>query len=554
MSNAPAVLVSWVAVNNDPYERNRDRSYRTNVAGDFVLGPTLTVLTEPSSPWRGKVDTVVLLRRWSPTGDSAKEDEAVDALVAALRERLPGLKVDQRKWPGTNPTDHSEIYEFLRREMPAIRAKYAGRELVVHISPGTASMHTVWVLMVETGMIPDPVRLIQSYRAEDRRPGQPCVADVRVGVESFYHAWKASHPEDMLAGADSVAWDPRQFRTDRLRAVWKEAQRYARVAVPVLILGERGTGKTTLANWIRANSPFRKKELDGNWPAVACGQYSPELMRAELFGYEKGAFTGATHRQEGLLARANGDTLFLDEVGDISRDLQRLLIKAVEEGRFQPIGAPALATSMFRLLTATNLAEGKLTERIDLDFLDRIGPLRLRIPPLREIPEELEWLWASAWQQAIARGRVARRGPRLNAKTQQAIVAALRRDPLHGNVRDLLLVAYRLLAHLSDPEAEPDAEVDFALEGLRRQSDPSAHPGQVERIAAAWARGASIAAELSPGSPLKVEPIFGSLRAYLADQIRGAATADRCSVADICDVPERTLRSWRGGAGSVGKK
>ncbi len=554
MASAPAVLVSWVAVNNDPYERNRDRTYRKNAAGDYVLGPTLTVLTESSSPWAGKIDTVVLLHRWSASGDSAKEDEALAALVAALGERLPRLKIDVRRWPGSNPTDHSEIYDFLRREMLTIRSKYAGRELVVHISPGTASMHTVWVLMVETGIVPDPVRLVQSYRAEDRKPGQPCVADVRVGVESFYHAWKASYPEDMLAGADSVAWDPRQFRTDRLRAVWKEAQRYARIAVPVLILGERGTGKTTLANWIRANSPFRKKELDGNWPAVACGQYTPELMRAELFGHEKGAFTGAARRHEGLLARANGDTLFLDEVGDISRDLQRLLIKAVEEGRFQPIGASALLTSKFRLLTATNLAESKLTERIDLDFLDRIGPLRLRIPPLREVPEELEWLWASAWQQAVVRGRAAGRGPRPTAKTQQAIVAALGRDPLQGNVRDLLLVAFRLLAHLSDPEAEPGAEVDFALDGLRRQPDASAQADQAGRIAAAWAAGSSMATELSPGQPLQVDRIIANFKAYLAEQIRAQAVAAKCSVLEISDVPERTLRSWRSGMELDGRK
>src|SRR5690606_8652085 len=110
--------------------------------------------------------------------------------------------------------------------------------------------------------------------------------------------------------------DPRQFRSTRLRALYDEARRAARLKVPVLLLGERGTGKTTLASWIRLRSPFRQEGLDRAWPAVPCGQYTSETMRAELFGYVQGAFTGAKKDHQGLLARANGDTLFLDEIGD----------------------------------------------------------------------------------------------------------------------------------------------------------------------------------------------------------------------------------------------
>lgn len=120
--------------------------------------------------------------------------------------------------------------------------------------------------------------------------------------------------------------------------------------MPVLIVGERGTGKTTLASWIRLHSPYRRQEQDTHWPAVACGQYSPETMRAELFGYRKAAFTGAVSDRNGLLDAAHRDTLFLDEIGDISRELQRLLIKALEEKRYFRLGDDQARQSNFRLI------------------------------------------------------------------------------------------------------------------------------------------------------------------------------------------------------------
>ena len=549
----PAVLVSWVAVNNDPFERDRSRKYRLDAGGAEILGPTLTVLDDPASPLRGRIDTLVLLHRVPRTGEPAKELEAVGALKEELRLRLPALKVDVRPWPGANPTDHRAIYEFLREEMVSIRKRYSGRELLVHISPGTASMHTVWVLMVETGLVPPPVRLIQSFRPEDRKPGQPCVVDVNVGIETYYQAWQASQPAEVASADEALAWNPQLFRSDVLRNLWREAQQYARLGVPVLILGERGTGKTTLASWIRANSPFRRKELDKNWPAVACGQYSADTMRAELFGYEKGAFTGAVQRHEGLLARADGDTLFLDEVGDVTRELQRLLIKAVEEGRYQPLGSTKTVESRFRLLSATNLPEARLGERLDLDFLDRIGPLRLRVPALREMRDELDWLWPTVVTEATRRAGVAAKRVRMSAAANAAVLAALRRHPLPGNVRDLFVVAYRLLAVLADPAGHQDAAVESAIAALAGARDLAVSTPDSSTVAAAWASGASLAKLIGPDAPLNTDVLLADFRRYLAAEVRAAAKASQCDSEQLCDVTERTLRSWRSIGGSNGR-
>ena len=213
-------------------------------------------------------------------------------------------------------------------------------------------MHTVWVLMAETGFVEPPFTVVKSYRRSERG-GRPAVVPVELGIETFYKTYKASRPRQLGSEEQGVIWDPSRFRTEAMKRVYADARRVAPLNVPVLIRGERGTGKTTMANWIRSNSPYKREEQNANWPSVACGQYGPETMRAELFGYRKGAFTGATADREGLLAAAHRDTLFLDEVGDVSRDLQRLLIRAVEEKRYFALGDDKPRESKFRLLTAT---------------------------------------------------------------------------------------------------------------------------------------------------------------------------------------------------------
>jgi transcriptional regulator with AAA-type ATPase domain len=219
---------------------------------------------------------------------------------------------------------------------------------------------------------------------------------------------------------------------------------------------------------MRLHSPYRKKELDAHWPAVACGQYNPETMRSELFGYKRGAFTGANSDKEGLLAAAHGDTLFLDEIGDVSRDLQRLLIRAVEEKRFLPLGDDKPKVSDFRLISATNLGDEELSRRLDPDFRDRINALTLRLPALREIREELGWLWDSTFQEAATRSGVNRRQSPLADSQHQRVVARLREHPLPGNLRDLFRIAYRTVAARADAHAPlyPGDAVDYGLLAL----------------------------------------------------------------------------------------
>jgi DNA-binding NtrC family response regulator len=534
------VLVSWVAFSNDPFERNRDRSFRL-VNGEPVLGPTLMLLTDPDSEYAGRITDAVLLRQAG--ADAAVHERGYEELVEAIADRCPTLRLHPVVWDGDDPTDHAALFEFLRDRLAEIRRKFAKRELVLHVSPGTPAMHTVSVLMAETGFIEPPFRLVKSLRPSDRR-GRAAVASVQIGIDTFYKRYLATQPRTAPAVGDSVRWDPARFRSPNLIKVFQEARRVAPLRVPVLILGERGTGKTTLASWIRASSPYRKASLDEAWPNVACGQYTPETMRAELFGYRKGAFTGAEKNRDGLLNIADGDTLFLDEIGDVSKDLQRLLIKAIEEGRFQPLGATELESTDFRLLTATNLSLSTLSERLDPDFLDRVGAYVLRLPSLRETPDDLDWMWDAVVAEASRRARVDPRYAKQLERERSRVLSALKGHPLPGNIRDLFRVAWRYLAARAD-HSEPLAPSDAVTYALAALDGPEASGDDDARtLARAFADGRPIPAALIDAGPIRTDEMFAEVRTYLATELRRIARERKVSAKDVADVGERTLREW----------
>ncbi len=550
------VLLSWVAVNNDPYEREGRGGGPRFVDGRPIPGPTLTLLFDNDSPLSGEFRDVVLLHRRSGSNvDDERESRAVEDTVAAIRERQRDLRVHLVPWAGEDPTDHHSIFEFVREMVPDIRRRFAGRELVIHVSPGTPAMHTIWVLMAETGFIEPPFRMVQSYRKPDRR-GRPAAVPVELGIETFYKVYKAARPAQVCSEEQSIVWDPARFRTARMRALFTEARRFAHLNVPILLLGERGTGKTTLARWIRGHSPFRREEQDARWPAVACGQYSPETMRAELFGYKKGAFTGAMNDREGLLAAANGDTLFLDEVGDVSRDLQRLLIKALEEKQYLPLGDDRPRTSDFRLLTATNLEPDELRRRLDADFLDRVGMLPLQLPPLREIREELEWLWEVTYDEAARRAGVAKRRALLGAPHHRRVVSQLESHPLPGNLRDLLRVAYRILGARSDPHAPlpPDEAVDYGLTALATAPSSSMSSSVSRAVARAFAEAGPLDGVLDGATRIPTKIIEREIKAFVAGELRRLSKQRGVAIEGLCDVSERALRSWAGANASSGSR
>ncbi len=162
---------------------------------------------------------------------------------------------------------------------------------------------------------------------------------------------------------------------------------------PVLILGESGTGKELVARSIHYSGPYKDKPFI----PVDCGSLVPTLIESELFGYVRGAFTGAVRPKEGLLATAEGGTIFLDEVGELPIDLQSKLLRAIQEKEIRPVGGTRTIPINVRILAATNrdldTAVSQGTFRRDLYF--RLNVLTLRIPPLRERKQDIPLLIGS---------------------------------------------------------------------------------------------------------------------------------------------------------------
>ena len=152
--------------------------------------------------------------------------------------------------------------------------------------------------------------------------------------------------------------------------------------ISVLLLGESGTGKELAAQYLHRNS----KRTDSPFVTVECSGLTESLFESELFGHEKGAFTGATHRKQGLVESARGGTLFLDEVGDIPLAMQVKLLRLIESGSYRPVGSVHPKQADFRLICATHRNLGQMVEegRFRQDLYYRISPFPILLPSLRE--------------------------------------------------------------------------------------------------------------------------------------------------------------------------
>jgi DNA-binding NtrC family response regulator len=231
-------------------------------------------------------------------------------------------------------------------------------------------------------------------------------------------------------------------RAPEMEKLYRIIAKAANSSHPVLILGESGTGKEMVARSIHYSGPFHDKPFI----PVDCGSLVPTLIESELFGYVKGAFTGANQAKDGLLAIAEGGTVFLDEVGELPVDLQAKLLRAIQEKEIRPVGSTRRIPINVRILAATNrILEQAVTEgsfRRDLYF--RLNVLSLRIPPLRERREDVPLLIAHFME------RSSRASGQEKILTDEAIKAMLAYD-WPGNVRELENCLERTCAFTSGP-------------------------------------------------------------------------------------------------------
>jgi DNA-binding NtrC family response regulator len=259
--------------------------------------------------------------------------------------------------------------------------------------------------------------------------------------------------------------DPFLGTSDRIRALRESALRVSRSESPVLVEGETGTGKTVLARWIHDHGPR------GGEPFIDlnCGGLSREFLESELFGHEKGAFTGAVTAKQGLLETANRGTIFLDEIGDMDAQVQPKVLKVIEEKRFRRIGAVRDITVDVRLIAAThrNLEEAARNEKFRADLYYRVSALPLRMPALRDRVEDIPLL-AGYFLNKLARDLVV-----AVPEIAPCATNALCRYSWPGNLRELRNVLERALLH-SDGATVVASMLDLRFEPVETPAEPVA--------------------------------------------------------------------------------
>lgn len=223
-----------------------------------------------------------------------------------------------------------------------------------------------------------------------------------------------------------------------LADVFQRARRVARTDEAVLILGETGAGKEGLASALHSLSNRRS----GPFEAVNCAVLGGELASSELFGHERGAFTGADRRRVGVFERASGGTVFLDEIGELIPGVQGRLLRLLETRKVMRLGGEREVGCDFRLVAATHrdLVQDIAEDRFRRDLFYRVGVIVLHIPPLRDRPDDVELL----------AGRLLR-ATAPNLRWSRAATRALRARSWPGNVRELRNVVGRVAALLEGP-------------------------------------------------------------------------------------------------------
>jgi transcriptional regulator with AAA-type ATPase domain/GGDEF domain-containing protein len=332
----------------------------------------------------------------------------------------------------------------------------------------------------------DLARQLPENEVEDQRPAGVVVQfpDEAPSAEFLFEALRARLLALHTPGASAMESDESLQRagvtavSPAMRAVYNTLRRVAPSDLPILLEGETGVGKEVLTNLVHRWS----RRAGGPLVKVHCASLSETLLASELFGHEKGAFTGAERRKIGRFEQADGGTLFLDEVGEIPLDVQVKLLRVLQEGEVDRVGGTEPVKVDVRVIAATNrdiarmVAEGRFRE----DLYYRLQGLVVRVPPLRERKQELSDLVEHFRREVVASGQSHARSLSTDAMDE------LYRQEWPGNVRELRNTVFRamvmargdfvhardVLAALSTSAPAPAS----ALQGTEAASAPTAAP------------------------------------------------------------------------------
>ncbi|MCU1731499.1 MULTISPECIES: RNA repair transcriptional activator RtcR [unclassified Pseudomonas] len=399
-------------------------------------------------------------------GMDARDTGLAERIAADVREVSPQTEVRLQPMRLRDPWDFEEVYGALHDFVSAYPVDTEHEDYVVHITTGTHVAQICWFLLTEARYLPG--RLVQTSparrREEEQKPeGRVAIIDLDLSrYDRIASRFRREHEESLLFLKSGIATRNAAFN----RSIEQIERVAGRSRAPMLLIGPTGAGKSFLARRIYELKRARH-QFQGRFVEVNCATLRGDGAMSALFGHIKGAFTGAQNAREGLLRAADGGMLFLDEIGELGADEQAMLLKAIEEKRFFPLGSDREVSSDFQLIAGTHrdlrerVAEGLFRE----DLYARINLWTFELPGLAGRREDIEPnIDFELQRHAQEQGRLVRFN--LEARRHYLAFAHSPEARWAGNFRELSASITRM-ATLADSGRIDQALVEEEIDRLR---------------------------------------------------------------------------------------
>lgn len=419
--------------------------------------PTIGLCRQPELP----LDRLELIH-----GLAARDISLAERIRADIRQVSPHTEVRLHPLTLRNPWDFEEVYAALHDFASAYPFDTEREDYLVHITTGTHVAQICWFLLTEARYL--PARLVQTAPSRQREEASDPAGQVTlIDLDLSRYDRIASRFRQEQAQGQSLLKSGIATRNAAFNRTIEQIERVAlRSQAPVLLVGPTGAGKSFLARRIHELKRGRH-QLEGRFIEVNCATLRGDGAMSTLFGHAKGAFTGAQNAREGLLRAADGGMLFLDEIGELGADEQAMLLKAIEEKRFFPLGADREVQSDFQLIAGTHrdlrarVADGTFRE----DLFARINLWTFALPGLAQRREDIEPNLDFELQR---HAREQNRQVRFNLEAKRRYLAFAHASEARwaGNFRELSASITRM-ATLADSGRIDEALVNEEIERLR---------------------------------------------------------------------------------------
>lgn len=364
--------------------------------------------------------------------------DSINGFLKYLKTKT-NAEIDCTQIKLNSPINHEEIFKEVTTLLKKYKENYQDAEFYFHLSPGTPAMHAVWLLIAKTQY---KAKLIQT--TED---GVLNFVELpfNIALEFIPQIYKKSEtilkPLSLTEFYEDPDFENIFFKSEEMVKLFNGAIKIARLEFPVLIQGKTGTGKEVLANLIHKKSNRKDKPF----VAINCGAIPKDLVESELFGYVKGAFTGAVSDKAGFFEIASGGTIFLDEIAELPLNSQVKILRVLNDGTFNKVGSSSGTKTNVRIIAATHKNLIKQVEKGEFreDLFYRLSVLNLEIKPLRERKSDLKYLI-----DVISKGlfNSLQSNNLITAKEfSEASIKVLMEHEWSGNVRELINTLTRII-------------------------------------------------------------------------------------------------------------